>query len=69
MPLDQTKLLRSLFDAAVAAADPMKTIAAHLPPPPEGRTIVIGAGKASAEMARALEAHWPTPLEGLVVTR
>ena len=47
----------------------MKTIAAHLPTQPNGRTIVIGAGKASAEMARALEAHWPTPLSGLVVTR
>ena len=67
--MNQTTFLRSLFDAAVAAADPMKTIATHLPPPPKGRTIVIGAGKASAEMARALEAHWPTPLSGLVVTR
>ncbi len=67
--MDQKTFLRSLFDAAVAAADPFKTIAAHLPPPPKGRTLVIGAGKASAEMARALEAHWPTPLEGLVVTR
>ncbi|MCX8256301.1 MAG: glycerate kinase [Beijerinckiaceae bacterium] len=61
--------MRSLFDAAVAAADPFKTIAAHLPPPPKGRTLVIGAGKASAEMARALEQNWPAPLEGLVVTR
>ena len=67
--MDQRQFLRSLFDAAVAAADPMKTIAAHLPEPPKGRAIVIGAGKASAEMARALEAHWPTPLSGLVVTR
>ena len=67
--MDQKIFLRSLFDAAVAAADPFKTIAAHLPPPPKGRTLVIGAGKASAEMARALEQHWPTPLEGLVVTR
>ena len=41
----------------------------HLPPPPKGRTIVIGAGKASAAMARALEDHWPGPLSGLVVTR
>lgn len=67
--MDQKSFLRSLFDAAVAAADPFKTIAAHLPPPPNGRTLVIGAGKASAEMARALEQHWPAPLEGLVVTR
>jgi hydroxypyruvate reductase len=62
-------LLRSLFDAAVAAAQPALCLPPHLPPPPKGRTIVIGAGKASAAMALALEAHWPGPLEGLVVTR
>jgi glycerate 2-kinase len=62
-------LLRQMFDAAVAAAQPARCLAAHLPKAPKGRTIVIGAGKASAEMARALEAHWSGPLEGLVVTR
>lgn len=62
-------LLRSLFDAAVAAAQPALCLPPHLPLPPKGRTIVIGAGKASAAMALALEAHWPGPLEGLVVTR
>ncbi|WP_394754946.1 glycerate kinase [Rhodoferax sp.] len=62
-------LLRSLFDAAIAAAQPALCLPAHLPPPPKGRTIVIGAGKASAAMARALEDHWHGPLEGLVVTR
>ena len=67
--MDPKSFLRRLFDAAVAAADPMRTIAGFLPPPPAGRTLVIGAGKASAEMARALEAHWPGPLSGLVVTR
>ena len=41
----------------------------HLPAPPKGRTIVLGAGKASAAMAKAVEDHWPGPLEGLVVTR
>ena len=41
----------------------------HLPAPPKGRTIVVGAGKASAAMAKAVEDHWPGPLEGLVVTR
>ncbi|WP_078198555.1 glycerate kinase type-2 family protein [Cupriavidus necator] len=58
-----------MFEAAVAAAQPARTLARHLPPPPRGRTIVIGAGKASAAMASALEAAWPGPLEGLVVTR
>ena len=58
-----------MFDAAVAASQPALCLPPHLPPPPKGRTIVIGAGKASAAMARALEDHWAGPLEGLVVTR
>jgi hydroxypyruvate reductase len=62
-------LLRQMFDVAVAAAQPALCLPPHLPSPPKGRTIVIGAGKASAAMARALEDHWPGPLEGLVVTR
>uniref|UniRef100_UPI003341D417 glycerate kinase type-2 family protein n=1 Tax=Castellaniella defragrans TaxID=75697 RepID=UPI003341D417 len=62
-------LLTRLFDAAVRAAQPEHCIARLLPSPPTGRTIVIGAGKASAAMAQALERHWSGPLEGLVVTR
>jgi hydroxypyruvate reductase len=58
-----------MFDAAIASAQPALCIAAHLPEPPVGRLIVIGAGKASAAMAKAVEAHWPGPLSGLVVTR
>ena len=65
----QPALLRAMFDAAVAAAQPALCLPGHLPAPPRGRTIVIGAGKASAAMARALEDHWPAPLEGLVITR
>jgi glycerate 2-kinase len=62
--------LRAIFDAAVAAADPRLTLAAHLPPKPRGRCVVVGAGKASALMAAALEAAWPdVALSGLVVTR
>lgn len=61
--------LRSLFDAAVASAQPDRCIAQAMPAKPKGRTIVIGAGKASAAMARALEQHWGGPLEGIVVTR
>ena len=68
-PASQTALLRAMFDAAVAAAQPALCLPAYLPAPPHGRTIVIGAGKASAAMARALEDHWPGPLEGLVITR
>lgn len=67
--VDRKPLLRRMFDAAVAAAQPALCLSAHLPAPPKGRTIVIGAGKASAAMARALEDHWRGPLEGLVVTR
>ncbi len=62
-------LLRRLFDAAIDAAQPSRCIPPHLPSPPRGRLVVIGAGKASAAMARTLETHWPGPLEGLVVTR
>ena len=68
-PIDRTLLLRRMFDAAVAAAQPALCLPPHLPLRPQGRTIVIGAGKASAAMARALEDHWSGPLEGLVVTR
>jgi hydroxypyruvate reductase len=67
--MDPRQLLRSLFDAAVAAADPATVVPAHLPAPPKGRTIVVGAGKASAAMGLALERHWPGELTGLIVTR
>ena len=69
------ELLRRLFDAAVASAQPDVCVPAHLPEPPapgQGRVVVIGAGKASAAMARAVERHWAgrgVPLQGLVVTR
>ena len=64
-----TKLLHSLFEPAVASAQPAQCVPSHLPEPPKGRTLVIGAGKASAEMARAMEQNWPGELEGLVLTR
>jgi glycerate 2-kinase len=63
------QLLRRMFDAAVAAAQPDRCLPAFLPEPPKGRLIVIGAGKASAAMARAVENCWQGALEGLVVTR
>lgn len=65
MSRDPGAFLRSLFDAAVAAADPRKCLAAHLPARPKGRVLVVGGGKASARMAQALEAAWG-PCEGLV---
>ncbi len=66
---DPAALLRRLFDAAIAAALPAGIVARHLPGRPTGRTIVLGAGKASAAMAAAVEAAWEGPLDGLVVTR
>ncbi|AZN97531.1 glycerate kinase [Mesorhizobium sp. M9A.F.Ca.ET.002.03.1.2] len=67
--LDPKTFLAAIFNAAVAAADPQKTIRGHLPAKPKGRTVVIGAGKGSAQMAVAFEKAWNGPIEGLVVTR
>ncbi|KQW42744.1 MULTISPECIES: glycerate kinase [unclassified Roseateles] len=71
MTLDPRALLRQLYDVAVASALPGRMLAAQLPPPPKGRTLVLGAGKAGGAMAQALEAAWPAdaPLSGLVITR
>lgn len=63
------ELLRRMFDTAIASAQPQLCIPPHLPEPPRGRLVVIGAGKASAAMARAVESHWHGPLSGIVVTR
>ena len=69
MTTQPDRLLRAMLDAALAAADPAIAVPRFLPPPPKGRTVVVGAGKAAAKMARAVEDHWPGPIEGLVVTR
>jgi hydroxypyruvate reductase len=62
--------LNRIFMTAVASADPSKVLQQHLPSPPRGRCVVVGAGKASAAMAAALEAAWPNVhLSGVVVTR
>ena len=65
---DPSALLRQLFDRAVEVADPMRSLAGHLPERPAGRVLVIGAGKASARMSEAVEAAWG-PCDGLVITR
>ncbi len=65
----QIQLMRAMFDAAVKTALPSNCIPAHMPTPPKGRTIIVGAGKASAAMAQVFENNWHAPLEGLVVTR
>ena len=62
-------LLEQLFHAAVAQAQPSLAVRLNLPSKPIGRTVVIGAGKASSQMARAFEQAWDGPISGLVVTR
>ncbi|WCM95408.1 glycerate kinase [Acidovorax sp. NCPPB 2350] len=69
--VEPVRFLRHLYDTAVRAALPLERMAEHLPTPPRGRTLVLGAGKAGGSMVHALEALWPAqaPLSGLVVTR
>ncbi len=65
---DERQFLRTLFDTAVAAAQPANLIPKKLPRCPKGRTVVIGAGKAAASMACAVEENWPAVLSGFVIT-
>jgi hydroxypyruvate reductase len=69
--MDYRALLLDSYRAALAAVDSLNIVVEHLPRPPRGRTLVVGAGKAAASMAAAVEKHWPAsaPLSGLVVTR
>lgn len=72
IPFDtpHARLLREMLDAGLAAAAPEICLVPHIPAPPKGRTVVIGAGKAAGSMARAFETHWTGgPVDGLVVTR
>ncbi|WP_426102163.1 glycerate kinase type-2 family protein [Massilia sp. TSP1-1-2] len=67
---DARAFLQGLFGAAVDAVGAARCLPPHLPRPPEqGRTLVLGAGKAAAAMARSVELHWQGALSGLVVTR
>lgn len=65
----ETQFLKRLFAAAVDAVTPARCVPPNLPPPPLGRTVVIGFGKGAAAMARAVEDHWSGPFSGVVVTR
>jgi len=69
MNRDPRILLKAMFDAAIAAALPDKTLPFYLPSAPQGRMLVLGCGKAAASMAKAVEDHWPAQLSGMVVTR
>ncbi|MBU5635862.1 glycerate kinase [Geomonas sp. Red69] len=68
--MEPRKLLQQMFEAAVRSALPEYCVPRHLPSPPKGRLVVVGAGKASAAMARAFEDAWDGEISaGLVVTR
>src|SRR5689334_805495 len=76
LPCASRALLRSIFDAAVAAAHPATCLAEHLPPPPPGRIVLLAAGKAAASMAAVAERFYRETcavpagrLTGLAVTR
>ncbi|WHZ37462.1 glycerate kinase [Sagittula sp. MA-2] len=67
--MDKRAFLTDLFEAAVAAADPMQALRDVLPPKPPGRTVVVALGKGAAQLAAAFEELWEDPVEGVVVTR
>ncbi|MBP0637985.1 glycerate kinase [Cupriavidus sp. AcVe19-6a] len=69
--IDPRDFLQQLFDSAVRSAQPAGVLGKYLPQPPRGRTIVVGAGKASGAMAQVFDSLWPADaaLDGLVVTR
>lgn len=68
-PHTPKKFSTALFEAAVRVTDPLAGMRLSLPAPGLGRTVVIGAGKASAQMAKRLETLWPGTPEGAAVTR
>ena len=55
----------------MAAADPALIVPPNLPAPPDGRTLVLAAGKAATSMALAVERAWPEDkkLFGIALTR
>lgn len=69
MKLERRTFLVSLYSEAVRAADPLAAMRRYVPEHPNGRTIVIGAGKAASQMASAFERLWDGALEGVVVAK
>jgi glycerate 2-kinase len=61
------QFLLSLFDAAIRSATPEHCMSAWTPEKPDGRVVVVGAGKAAASMAAQLEKTWTPPLTGRVI--
>ncbi len=66
--LRENQFLRLLFQEAVSAAKPENFISKNLPQPTNGKTVVVGCGKAAATMAACLEKEWVGDLSGVVVT-
>lgn len=64
---DPRRLLRDLFDAALDIAQPEIAMRRWLPERPDGKIVVVGAGKAAAAMAKTLESMWGEPLSGTVI--
>lgn len=64
---DTRQFLLSLFDAAIRSATPEHCMPAWTPEKPDGRVVVVGAGKAAASMAAQLEKAWAPPLTGRVI--
>ena len=70
------QFLLDLFNTAVAAAHPAGWLPALLPPPPQGRLIVLAAGKGAGAMSETAEAHYldrlkfpAQRLDGIAVAR
>ncbi len=59
----QTMINATLSEQAI------KQAIKHIPNSHTGKTIVIGAGKASSQMAKAFEENWSGRIEGIVTTR
>ena len=74
--MNPRELLRTMFEAAVARAQPAVCLPPHLPPPPGNRLIVLACGKSGAHMAEVVERRYldgglvgKNGLVGVCVTR
>ena len=66
--MNNEKSLKLIMNAALEAASP-KGKFKKTPTKPQGKLIVLGAGKAAASMAKEFENNYEGPIEGLVITR
>jgi glycerate 2-kinase len=61
-------LARDMFDVALSAVSAERCLAAHLPPPPAGRRLVLAVGKAAAAMAQVALRHSPANTQSIILT-